>query len=213
MQKFLRTALIGSITFLVLNHLIVFVFSVLMPLLSEFAGIETYGWFRVKMESQQVMIIVTNIFFLLSAIALIMNNKRSALACIGGGLMGVYGLSVVVRNVLRYVYMLCGFEALNNAEYNTLIYIVQIVLWCTALVLVALHYKNKAMLWLGIVMIILEIVTQTTWFLFLHEPTSYMGYYSMAAAVSGFALFVIELIYLVIWLRYTTPKSIDKSHK
>ena len=207
-NKFLKISVICTLVFIVLNELVGFTSAAVLPWLHNATDIDTQNLYHIQLNIQQVLAALTHLFFFLSALAMIVCNKRSALAWIGGGLLSLNGLFVFVRIIVRYILRL-----MENTETEALLYSngiswAQLVAFCTALILIGVHYKSVGMIVTASLLTIMDIIKQVAWLVFITDVSAYMTYYSIISGILGIAVFVVELIYLILWIRQTKQKPI-----
>ena len=205
MNKLLRGALVSAVVFSVLNELLILIDRYVILLITRSMGADLYQWTHTIYSVEDVLFFCVQLSFVVAGIALIAANRKSVPALIGGAVLSVRGLMLSVQIVLWRVFEFAGNLDAQGMVYSRTSSLIQLALIAVAYVLIALHYDSKAMLWVGIAMIVLKAVIQVLYVCPQYHLLSTVPYVILAGSCS-FAIFVVGLIYLICWLRKTSQK-------
>ena len=195
-NKILKGALVGTMVFSVLYELV--------ALIGRFFLIRIAHLFT---NIGLVYDIYNNVqlAFIIAGLALLLANRNSVSAVLGGGVLSLRALMLLSQAVLWCVYGILGNTAARNMIYPDWMSWTQIVLFVAAYCLIAMHYKSPVMLLLGIVAAVLKVVIQVLYTCFEHELMGMTAYVTVSG-IFGILVFATGLIYLICWLRKTSQK-------
>ena len=203
-NKILKGALVGTMVFSVLYELVALIgrfFLIRIAHLFTNIGL-VYDIFN---HVQNGLYGFTQLAFIIAGLALLLANRNSVSAVLGGGVLSLRALMLLSQAVLWCVYGILGNTAARNMIYPDWMSWTQIVLFVAAYCLIAMHYKSPVMLLLGIVAAVLKVVIQVLYTCFEHELMGMTAYVTVSG-IFGILVFATGLIYLICWLRKTSQK-------
>ncbi|MBQ4018146.1 MAG: hypothetical protein II605_02765 [Paludibacteraceae bacterium] len=203
-NKILKGALVGTMVFSVLYELVALIGRFFLIRIAHlFTNIGLV--YDIYNNVQNGLYGFTQLAFIIAGLALLLANRNSVSAVLGGGVLSLRALMLLSQAVLWCVYGILGNTAARNMIYPDWMSWTQIVLFVAAYCLIAMHYKSPVMLLLGIVAAVLKVVIQVLYTCFEHELMG-MTAYATVSGIFGILVFATGLIYLICWLRKTSQK-------
>lgn len=203
-NKVLKGALVGTMVFSVLYELVALIGRFFLIRIAHlFTNIGLV--YDIYNNVQNGLYGFTQLAFIIAGLALLLANRNSVSAVLGGGVLSLRALMLLSQAVLWCVYGILGNTAARNMIYPDWMSWTQIVLFVAAYCLIAMHYKSPVMLLLGIVAAVLKVVIQVLYTCFEHELMG-MTAYATVSGIFGILVFATGLIYLICWLRKTSQK-------
>ncbi|MBQ1858426.1 MAG: hypothetical protein II140_01060 [Paludibacteraceae bacterium] len=203
-NKILKGALVGTMVFSVLYELVALIGRFFLIRIAHlFTNIGLV--YDIYNNVQNGLYGFTQLAFIIAGLALLLANRNSVSAVLGGGVLSLRALMLLSQAVLWCVYGILGNTAARNMIYPDWMSWTQIVLFVAAYCLIAMHYKSPVMLLLGIVAAVLKVVIQVLYTCFEHELMGMTAYVTVSG-IFGILVFATGLIYLICWLRKTSQK-------
>lgn len=197
-NKTLRGAVITLLIALIVNECASMIGELLRMLLSKFADVDMSIWYTVIYSFTDVTFVLLLIAFIIAGIALLADRNRSALSAAGGGLLMVYGAVSLVRVIGFYICRWTNHYQAMGAMVHQAWFITLGLVFCAALLLIAVHYHDKGMIGLAIAVLVLRAMIRTAVLCYHHDLYSFTIYVTIAGII-GIALFVVTLIYIIRW--------------
>lgn len=200
-NKVLKGALVGTMVFSVLYELVALIGRFFLIRIAHlFTNIGLV--YDIYNNVQNGLYGFTQLAFIFAGLALLLANRNSVSAVLGGGVLSLRALMLLSQAVLWCVYGILGNTAARNMIYPDWMSWTQIVLFVAAYCLIAMHYKSPVMLLLGIVAAVLKVVIQVLYTCFEHELMG-MTAYATVSGIFGILVFAAGLAYLILWFAQT----------
>ena len=200
-NKILKGALVGTMVFSVLYELVALIGRFFLIRIAHlFTNIGLV--YDIYNNVQNGLYGFTQLAFIIAGLALLLANRNSVSAVLGGGVLSLRALMLLSQAVLWCVYGILGNTAARNMIYPDWMSWTQIVLFVAAYCLIAMHYKSPVMLLLGIVAAVLKVVIQVLYTCFEHELMG-MTAYATVSGIFGILVFAAGLAYLILWFAQT----------
>lgn len=200
-NKILKGALVGTMVFSVLYELVALIGRFFLIRIAHlFTNIGLV--YDIYNNVQNGLYGFTQLAFIFAGLALLLANRNSVSAVLGGGVLSLRALMLLSQAVLWCVYGILGNTAARNMIYPDWMSWTQIVLFVAAYCLIAMHYKSPVMLLLGIVAAVLKVVIQVLYTCFEHELMG-MTAYATVSGIFGILVFAAGLAYLILWFAQT----------
>lgn len=200
-NKILKGALVGTMVFSVLYELVALIGRFFLIRIAHlFTNIGLV--YDIYNNVQNGLYGFTQLAFIIAGLALLLANRNSVSAVLGGGVLSLRALMLLSQAVLWCVYGILGNTAARNMIYPDWMSWTQIVLFVAAYCLIAVHYKSPVMLLLGIVAAVLKVVIQVLYTCFEHELMG-MTAYATVSGIFGILVFAAGLAYLILWFAQT----------
>lgn len=200
-NKVLKGALVGTMVFSVLYELVALIGRFFLIRIAHlFTNIGLV--YDIYNNVQNGLYGFTQLTFIFAGLALLLANRNSVSAVLGGGVLSLRALMLLSQAVLWCVYGILGNTAARNMIYPDWMSWTQIVLFVAAYCLIAMHYKSPVMLLLGIVAAVLKVVIQVLYTCFEHELMG-MTAYATVSGIFGILVFAAGLAYLILWFAQT----------
>lgn len=200
-NKVLKGALIGTMVFSVLYELVALIGRFFLIRIAHlFTNIGLV--YDIYNNVQNGLYGFTQLAFIIAGLALLLANRNSVSAMLGGGVLSLRALMLLSQAVLWCVYGILGNTAARNMIYPDWMSWTQIVLFVAAYCLIAMHYKSPVMLLLGIVAAVLKVVIQVLYTCFEHELMGMTAYVTVSG-IFGILVFAAGLAYLILWFAQT----------
>lgn len=200
-NKILKGALIGTMVFSVLYELVALIGRFFLIRIAHlFTNIGLV--YDIYNNVQNGLYGFTQLAFIIAGLALLLANRNSVSAMLGGGVLSLRALMLLSQAVLWCVYGILGNTAARNMIYPDWMSWTQIVLFVAAYCLIAMHYKSPVMLLLGIVAAVLKVVIQVLYTCFEHELMGMTAYVTVSG-IFGILVFAAGLAYLILWFAQT----------
>lgn len=200
-NKVLKGALVGTMVFSVLYELVALIGRFFLIRIAHlFTNIGLV--YDIYNNVQNGLYGFTQLAFIIAGLALLLANRNSVSAVLGGGVLSLRALMLLSQAVLWCVYGILGNTAARNMIYPDWMSWTQIVLFVAAYCLIAMHYKSPVMLLLGIVAAVLKVVIQVLYTCFEHELMG-MTAYATVSGIFGILVFAAGLAYLILWFAQT----------
>lgn len=200
-NKILKGALVGTMVFSVLYELVALIGRFFLIRIAHlFTNIGLV--YDIYNNVQNGLYGFTQLAFIIAGLALLLANRNSVSAMLGGGVLSLRALMLLSQAVLWCVYGILGNTAARNMIYPDWMSWTQIVLFVAAYCLIAMHYKSPVMLLLGIVAAVLKVVIQVLYTCFEHELMGMTAYVTVSG-IFGILVFAAGLAYLILWFAQT----------
>ena len=200
-NKVLKGALVGTMVFSVLYELVALIGRFFLIRIAHlFTNIGLV--YDIYNNVQNGLYGFTQLAFIFAGLALLLANRNSVSAVLGGGVLSLRALMLLSQAVLWCVYGILGNTAARNMIYPDWMSWTQIVLFVAAYCLIAMHYKSPVMLLLGIVAAVLKVVIQVLYTCFEHELMG-MTAYATVSGIFGILVLAAGLAYLILWFAQT----------
>ena len=200
-NKILKGALVGTMVFSVLYELVALIGRFFLIRIAHlFTNIGLV--YDIYNNVQNGLYGFTQLAFIIAGLALLLANRNSVSAVLGGGVLSLRALMLLSQAVLWCVYGILGNTAARNMIYPDWMSWTQIVLFVAAYCLIAMHYKSPVMLLLGIVAAVLKVVIQVLYTCFEHELMGMTAYVTVSG-IFGILVFAAGLAYLILWFAQT----------
>ncbi|MBR6168171.1 MAG: hypothetical protein IKQ50_07055 [Paludibacteraceae bacterium] len=200
-NKVLKGALVGTMVFSVLYELVALIGRFFLIRIAHlFTNIGLV--YDIYNNVQNGLYGFTQLAFIFAGLALLLANRNSVSAVLGGGVLSLRALMLLSQAVLWCVYGILGNTAARNMIYPDWMSWTQIVLFVAAYCLIAMHYKSPVMLLLGIVAAVLKVAIQVLYTCFEHELMG-MTAYTTVSGIFGILVFAAGLAYLILWFAQT----------
>ena len=188
-NKGLKYSLIAAIVCLSLNELLWMGNAFMVKMLYGTVEFDPVVWSHAISYCSSAILGVLYLSLIAAGVCLLAGNKQSLPALLGGGLLSLHGLLSFLRIVLYH-----GFRL--DILYNHWITWFMVVLYATALILIAAHYKNGALIGLAVTKAVLSVVFMAARMWVPDDIT-----YGIIIGIDSILGFIVSLLVFIFWLR------------